>query len=87
MPSHTHVQNAHTHGVNDPGHVHAVSGGLSGGGDQVLHDGVGNATLRNTNAPGPGSQSPAKRQNQSTGGDGAHNNVQPTIIFNKIIKF
>jgi hypothetical protein len=63
MPSHTHVQNSHTHlvgGANDTSTV-------SGAGNNF----VGSA---NTNS------SSVTATNQNTGGDGAHNNLQPYIV-------
>jgi microcystin-dependent protein len=76
MPAHT-----HTATVTDPGHTHTTptnDGGSRADGASVTptnSDGVtGNATTGITVA------------NSSTGGDGAHNNVQPTLILNYIIR-
>jgi microcystin-dependent protein len=76
MPSHTHTQNSHTH-----------SG--SGTGGLILQNGSG-GTAANLTVGGGGyiqhtltSTAPSI---QSTGSDQSHNNTQPTIILNYIIK-
>jgi microcystin-dependent protein len=82
MPSHT-----HTASVTDPGHTHVVPG----------HDNDGSGSNRYagalSSAAPSGVQSTANSHatgitvgNSSTGGDGAHNNVQPAAIVLKIIK-
>lgn len=95
--AHTHVQNAHNHGVTDPGHTltqtarssagsgvsiaTASSGGTVGtwGAQDTQYTGISiqNATPTNQNTVAT---------NQSTGGGGAHNNLQPYIVLNYIIK-
>jgi microcystin-dependent protein len=73
----------HTHGVTDPGHSHGyadqgIDENLSG-----LENGAGTGWRdygRVSNAAGTGISI------QATGGNQTHNNVQPTIIFNTIIK-
>lgn len=81
MPSHTHTQNAHNHSQNAHSHVaeRLVTGGLSGmpSGSLTRNTTSGNATATN-NA--------ATATNQSTGGGGAHNNMQPSLVVLKIIK-
>lgn len=89
---------SHNHPVflNDPGHVHAVDVGSSGGGsDQVTQGvaGVGSTvtgpvnsnttgiTVRDT-AGGGGTA----EQTATTGGGGAHANVQPTVFLNCMVK-
>jgi microcystin-dependent protein len=70
---------SHSHGVNDPGHHHTSasivseqsSAGLSANGISSSGN-TGNAATGITI--------------QNTGGGGAHNNVQPTLIVNKIIR-
>jgi len=78
MPSHTHTQNIHGHAFSDPGFIPgvtniSVSGGGTGFYGRTVTQGlfVGDATATN----------------QNTGGGGAHNNMQPTIVLNYIIKF
>lgn len=72
MPSHTHVQNPHTHtssiGVGSP----------SVGNNNYERSNSSNANLT--------SISSTTAVNQSTGGGGAHNNMQPFSVANKIIK-
>lgn len=77
---------SHTHGVTDPGHTHTppgvsaglwgdnVSGSAAEGGNafQMTHTGIPVATTGISI--------------QSAGGGGAHNNVQPTIICNYVIR-
>ena len=75
---------SHNHGVTDPGHGHTTNfaSGSSGsytyvpGGNGTL---VGsNSTVVNTGTTGISTQ--------NAGSGGAHNNVQPTVIVNYIIK-
>lgn len=93
MPSHTHIQDAHNHGITDSGHSHhttnyaflyqgafanvaytpdAVSGVSANYNTNTVTTGI---TINNTTAV-----------NQNTGGGGAHNNIQPSIVLNYIIK-
>jgi microcystin-dependent protein len=79
MPSHTHTQNAHSHGykpisnlASNNGQWHFTADTLSGG-DGTTGGGT-NATTSET------------ATNQNTGGGSAHNNVQPTMVLNYIIK-
>lgn len=74
---------SHSHGVSDPGHTHTVTGdfGASGSG--------GSALLSTHNNP-PSFPTSSKTTGigiNSTGGDGAHNNMQPSAVVKKIIKF
>lgn len=84
MPSHTHTQDSHNHTQN--AHSHGFSrfanydfgagvGGLNGNGSDV-----------NTTAVTP-TNNATTATNQNTGGGGAHNNMQPFVVLNKIIKF
>jgi microcystin-dependent protein len=72
MPSHTHVQNAHDH-FGSWGQNFVASGGISV--VAVLPGASANYTIGATTAT-----------NQNTGGGGAHNNLQPYIVLNYIIK-
>ncbi|MGV9001587.1 MAG: tail fiber protein [Candidatus Saccharimonadaceae bacterium] len=106
IPSHTHIQNAHTHGVSDPGHNHiqnphshgmevSANGGPSTRSDwnsdgpagtysqDVLADlavGTNNPSLTGVTVVG------ATATNQATGGDSAHNEIQPSIAKQSAIK-
>lgn len=90
LASHTHIQNAHTH--TQDAHTHPIANGgypaiinftASGGNSAYMGQGAGSgvwsggvtATNQNTTAT-----------NQNTGGDGFHNNLQPYIVVNYIIK-
>jgi len=88
MPSHTHTQDAHIHQMR----VNSFAGDrfitLNNAADGVYYNIV-------DNGGGGGDGSDASRivyadsrtaTNQNTGGGGAHNNTQPTMILNYIIK-
>lgn len=80
MPSHTHMFT----GSVLPAHAHSVSGTI--GANEVLTGGGFSAAQGGgvtTSAVSAGTPAGA---NSDTGGGGAHNNVQPTIILNYIIK-
>lgn len=68
---------AHSHGVTDPGHSHT---GLRTGGSFPLDDegGLLAATTTSSNTTGI--------TIQNAGSGQAHNNIQPTIICNKLIR-
>jgi len=85
MPSHTHTQNAHSHSVESPGgHSWGANfGGLSGGATFTFSpSGVFQGVYGGVNLTAMG----VTATNQNTGGGNAHNNTQPTIILNYIIK-
>jgi microcystin-dependent protein len=93
MPSHTHVQNAHSHTVTDPGHTHgqnvsANTGGTASRTDYV-NDNAGQVfpqgIVTDTATTGLSVNS-ATATNQSAGGGGAHNNLQPYLTLNYIIR-
>jgi microcystin-dependent protein len=71
MPSHTHIQDSHSHNVTWDG-VGAAAGGLSVWGLQ------GNTNNKGTSG--------TTATNQNTGGGGAHNNLQPYIVMNYLIR-
>lgn len=64
-----------------PSHTHTIGGGQNqwvrgGSGDSPASISQGGSAFRVVSGP-----------TDATGGNGAHNNVQPTIIFNKIIAY
>ena len=97
MPSHTHIQNSHNHTQNAHNHnIYSDTNykfqGAKSGGSQINPwaqsgsdytkspeiSAVQNATATN-NA--------TTATNQNTGGDGSHNNIQPSLVINYIIKY
>lgn len=92
MPSHTHTQNAHTHGVTDPGHTHGLSTSVSlssgsGGAGGIINFSDQTVTSLSVNSATTGiSIQNATATNNNTGGGGSHNNMQPFIGFNYIIR-
>ena len=72
MPSHTHTQNAHNHTFQ------IFTGNFTSGNNATKTSSVSSESSYNTSS--------VTATNQNTGGDGAHNNVQPSIILNKIIR-
>jgi microcystin-dependent protein len=97
--SHNHTQNAHNHGITDPGHSHLFTPkwqGFSGttvnldingyANDYGLNGFIGsNTTGISINNATP-TNNATTATNQNTGGGGAHQNTQPTIVLNYIIK-
>jgi microcystin-dependent protein len=109
IPSHTHIQDAHAHGVYDPGHNHSqnphshsqnVSNPVAGGQgirNDYNSDGAGgiypqgiytdNAWPTNNAATTGIGIYNTTATNQYTGGGGAHNNIQPSIVKLAAIKY
>jgi len=83
LPAHTHVQNAHTHGLTDPGHVHSVNEGQTDG-DGSLFDkssAADSSPAVATNSATTGvTVNNATATNQNTGGGEAHLNLPPYIV-------
>lgn len=96
MPSHTHIQNSHNHdqyshnhGVNIAG-TNVVWNSGSGANTRINLSGsygsyADTYVLQNVGATA--ANYPQTATNQSTGGGQAHNNMQPSIILNYIIKY
>jgi microcystin-dependent protein len=95
--AHNHSQNAHSHPVFGNGWFYLANG--SGNADANITTGGGgysqifptNATATNnaataTNQPATATNIATTATNQNTGGGGAHNNLQPYIVVNYIIK-
>lgn len=86
MPAHTHIQDAHTH-VQNP-HKHTahpavdITAATATGAVTVNNNVTGYQDTTDTTAVNQN----ATAVNQSTGGDGAHNNMQPTLFLNAMIK-
>lgn len=102
MPSHTHTQDAHNHTQNahthtQDAHSHGENGptSASGGAGTIAADtnssgsaaaGINTATAVAVNQNTTATNQEATAVNQSTGGGGAHNNLQPYLVLNYIIK-
>lgn len=71
---------AHNHGVNDSGHSHSYNGIVGGFGSIQSGAGAYSPAGDTTGSSGTGISI------QSNGSNEAHNNVQPTIVFNKIVR-
>jgi microcystin-dependent protein len=77
MPSHTHAAS-----VSDPGHTHSYQQVGAGGSGQT----TGGASSYNSSANTGSATTGIGVTNSSTGGGGAHNNMQPTTFMNAMIK-
>jgi microcystin-dependent protein len=100
MPSHTHIQDSHNHTQNAHGHVvsansfasdlQIVVGPLGGDGNKYSFSDSGNDASSNTAVlyarDTTATNIATTATNQNTGGGGAHNNMQPTMVLNYIIK-
>jgi len=88
--AHNHSQNPHSHPIFGNGWFYLANG--SGNADANITTGGGgysqifptNATA--TNNAATATNQPTIATNQNTGGGGAHNNLQPYIVLNYIIK-
>lgn len=85
MPSHTHTQNSHTHNIN----AHNTIGSETTPSGNFISRGNNSTNFRTSadttlDAASVTSTTPT---NQNTGGGAAHNNVQPSMILNYIIKY
>src|SRR3990167_3696913 len=83
LSAHTHVQNAHTHRLTDPGHVHSVNKGQTDG-DGSLFDkssAADSSPAVATNSATTGvTVNNATATNQNTGGGEAHLTLPPYIV-------
>lgn len=82
MPSHTHIQNSHNHTQNS--HSHPANNPTLMGQNGNTHYGDGGYTIMGTisakswtTGATTATNNAATATNQNTGGDGAHNNLQP----------
>jgi microcystin-dependent protein len=81
MPVHTHVQDAHAHTFT---YTKATANNTATGGGS---DRVSTLTLSTSADSTTVTTATETATNQNAGADAAHNNVQPTIILNYIIKY
>lgn len=102
MPSHTHIQNSHNHTQDSHNHTQNAHTHLSvinlslvnvrsAGSNTYNSDGAadksgGIASTTATNIATTATNQPTTATNQNTGGGQAHNNLQPYIVLNYIIK-
>ena len=83
MPVHTHVQNAHGHTLGG-GQSFGTNFGSNAGGTATFALSV--AAINTGTYQGPYSALDTTAVNQNAGSGGAHNNMQPTMLLNYIIK-
>lgn len=94
IPAHNHTASATTTvSITDPGHTHsydraneAVGSGSSSDSSAPWQVTLGGNTTGSATTGISATASTSVTVNNSTGGGGAHNNVQPTIILNYMIK-
>jgi microcystin-dependent protein len=82
LASHTHVNT-----LADSGHTHTW--GPAGSQANVGGTGASGTTAQygtTSNPTGSNNQAPMTISNVAAGGGGSHNNVQPTIILNKLLR-
>ena len=73
----------HTHGVTDPGHAHSERASPAGGATGIIQAGVSNVY---DNVAGNTASATTGISINNAGSGNAHNNVQPTIVCNYIIR-
>jgi microcystin-dependent protein len=78
---------AHDHPVNDPGHSHPLKGGVRGsGGYRQVDQGLNYNYMEETLDPGSIGNAFTSLTLGNRGGNGAHENVQPTVFVPYIVK-
>lgn len=88
MPSHSHTQNSHNHNQDSHGHRAQYAANMGSGGFHGPNSTGGaykadNTWIENRTATNQATTA----TNQNTGGGGAHNNLQPYLVVNFIIKY
>jgi microcystin-dependent protein len=98
LPSHSHTDSGHSHSISDPGHFHSTAGSAypyiyndaATGGYQPNFSPSGVMTIKTwdqfTKTTGI-SMNIATSNIQASGSGQTHNNMQPYLAINKIIKF
>lgn len=88
--AHTHIQNAHSHQYNLGWNESlSVNWAIVNGADLQFNRGqssIASSLTTAVNQSTAATNQPATATNQNSGGDGAHNNLQPYIALNYIIK-
>ena len=85
MPSHTHIQDAHTHTQDAHTHSFLPRSATTGSVSSIVTGTLDtSSTISGSNQPhvqnATATNQTATATNQSTGGGGAHNNLQPFIV-------
>jgi len=85
--SHNHTQNSHNHGgnVTDPGFIPGVQNNATAAGGTGIYMRVGAQNALYIPSDTAVNQA-ATATNNTAGSDGAHNNLQPSIVMNYIIR-
>ncbi len=89
IPSHGHTQDPHNHTQDAHSHLTQRYPTATGGSSGFTIDTSMSGTLADNTLPtkiATATNQAATATNQNTGGDGAHNNLQPYIVVHKIIK-
>lgn len=84
MPSHTHIQNSHNHAQN--AHQHTIPRDTVSGGSGVGFSSPGLADVTFLLGSTTATNQPATATNQNTGEGQPHNNLQPYLALNFIIR-
>ncbi|MBL7736831.1 MAG: tail fiber protein [Chitinophagaceae bacterium] len=101
IPSHNHdgstnSSGAHTHSITDPGHSHSLTSMASGTGNYIDHDVSGSSNSSQSYPSSIGASTTGisiksggshSHTISSQGGGQAHNNMQPFLTLNYIIKY
>jgi microcystin-dependent protein len=91
MPSHTHIQDSHNHSQNPHNHSQTIGNiddlnFTGGGGQNPPADGPNAFTNGSVTQNTTATNNATTATNQNTGGGQAHNNLQPYVVLNYMIK-